>query len=151
MATKRAGTAKRKGRLTVDDVRELALALPATEERPSYGTPGFRVSDTLFARVLDEDSIVIKVDFDHREALLQSKPDVFRVTPHYQDWPMVIVQLTTVDRPLLQSLLKEAWRRCASPKVLKASQAPEPEGKPTRAAKKAKAPAARKRSPSRRA
>ncbi|NBD13429.1 MmcQ/YjbR family DNA-binding protein [Corallococcus silvisoli] len=116
--------AKRGSRLTVDDVRELALALPATEERPSYGTPGFRVSDTLFARVLDEDSIVIKVDFDHREALLRTQPDIFRVTPHYQDWPMVIVQLTTVGRPLLQSLLKEAWRRCASPKVLKALEAP---------------------------
>ncbi|MFP2900174.1 MmcQ/YjbR family DNA-binding protein [Corallococcus sp. 4LFB] len=130
MAARRKTAAKRKARLTVDDVREMALALPATEERPSYGTPGFRVSDTLFARVLDDDSIVIKVDFEYREALLQSQPDVFLVRPHYQDWPMVIVRLTTVDRPLLQSLLKEAWRRCASAKVLKAQEpAPKP---PTR-------------------
>ncbi|MCY1032228.1 MmcQ/YjbR family DNA-binding protein [Corallococcus sp. BB11-1] len=139
---------KRKGRLTVDDVRELALALPATEERPSYGTPGFRVSDKLFARVLDEDSIVIKVDFDHREALLQSQPDVFRVTPHYQDWPMVIVQLATVKRPLLQSLLKEAWRRCASAKVLKAQEAGSKDVAPAPRAKKAPA---RKRSPAKKA
>ncbi|NOK38594.1 hypothetical protein HMI49_35910 [Corallococcus exercitus] len=127
----------RKGRLTVDDVRGLALALPATEERRSYGTPGFRVSDTLFARVLDDDSIVIKVDFDHREALLQSQPDVFLVTPHYQDWPMVIVRLTTVQRPLLQSLLKEAWRRCASARVLKAQEPAV--AAPKRAVKKAPA------------
>ncbi|MCY1042195.1 MmcQ/YjbR family DNA-binding protein [Corallococcus sp. bb12-1] len=144
MATKQAKLVKRKGRLTVDDVRELALALPATEERPSYGTPGFRVSDKLFARVLDDDSIVIKVDFDHREALLQTQPDVFRVTPHYQDWPMVIVQLTTVTRPLLQSLLKEAWRRCASAKVLKAELSSSPETSAPRTVKKAPA---RKRSP----
>ncbi|RYZ35168.1 MAG: hypothetical protein EOO71_36505 [Myxococcaceae bacterium] len=140
--------AQRKGRLTVDDVRELALALPATQERPSYGTPGFRVSDKLFARVLDEDSIVLKVDFDHREALLQSQPEVFRVTPHYQDWPMVIVQLTTVKRPLLQSLLKEAWRRCASAKVLKAEQAPPAQAPSSRTVKKAPA---RKRGPARKA
>ncbi|RKH07427.1 hypothetical protein D7X74_32960 [Corallococcus sp. CA047B] len=143
MATKQAKPVKRKGRLTVDDVRELALALPATEERPSYGTPGFRVSNKLFARVLDDDSIVIKVDFDHREALLQTQPDVFRVTPHYQDWPMVIVQLTTVKRPLLQSLLKEAWRRCASAKVLKAELSSSPETPSPRTA--------RKRSPGRKA
>ncbi|WP_223645840.1 MmcQ/YjbR family DNA-binding protein [Corallococcus sp. EGB] len=137
MATRKKAVAKspgRKGGITVDDVRALALALPSTEERPSYGTPGFRVSDKLFARVLDEDSIVIKVDFDHREALLQSQPDVFLVTPHYQDWPMVIVRLTTVTRPLLQSLLKEAWRRCASAKVLKALEPAPPAASPAKKA-----------------
>ena len=39
---------------TVDDVRRIALALPATAEKPSYGTPGFRVRDKLFARVHDD-------------------------------------------------------------------------------------------------
>ncbi|MHA7630546.1 MmcQ/YjbR family DNA-binding protein [Corallococcus sp. M7] len=141
MATRKKTVAKRRGGLTVDDVREMALALPSTEERPSYGTPGFRVSDKLFARVLDDDSIVIKVDFDHREALLDSKPDMFKVTPHYQDWPMVIVNLRTVNRRLLEVLLQEAWRRCASARVLKAL---EPAATaPKRAAKKAPA---RKRS-----
>lgn len=111
--------------LTQDDVRELALALPAAEERPSYGTPGFRVSDKLFARILDEESIVIKVEFDHREALLQAHPDIFLVTPHYQDYPMVIVRLGAVDRELMRALLKEAWRMCASPRLLKAQVTPE--------------------------
>ena len=32
-------------------MRELALALPATSEKPSYGTPGVRVRDRLFARI----------------------------------------------------------------------------------------------------
>ena len=32
---------------TEDDVRRLALALPAATEKPSYGTPGFRVRDRL--------------------------------------------------------------------------------------------------------
>ena len=35
---------------TEDDVRELALALPGVIEKPSYGMPGFRVRDRLFAR-----------------------------------------------------------------------------------------------------
>ncbi|WP_075306280.1 MmcQ/YjbR family DNA-binding protein [Hyalangium minutum] len=111
--------------MTQADVRELALALPAVEERTSYGTPGFRVSDKLFARVLDEESIVIKVEFDHREALLQAHPDSFEVTPHYQDYPMVIVRLGAVKRELMRALLKEAWRMCASPRLLKAQATPE--------------------------
>lgn len=125
MPTKRRTSppARWKRGLTVEDVRALALALPEAEERPSYGTPGFRVSDTLFARVLDEASIVIKVDMDHREVLLSTKPETFAVTPHYQDYPMVIVRLDAVDRPLLRALLREAWLRCASPRLLKAHAA----------------------------
>jgi hypothetical protein len=37
--------------VTQDDVRRAALSLPATTERPSYGTPGFRVKDKLSARI----------------------------------------------------------------------------------------------------
>jgi hypothetical protein len=33
---------------TFQDARDIALALPAATERPSYGTPGFRVQDKLF-------------------------------------------------------------------------------------------------------
>jgi hypothetical protein len=29
--------------ITEDDIRRIALSLPATTEKPSYGTPGFRV------------------------------------------------------------------------------------------------------------
>src|SRR3954447_5753708 len=42
-----------------DDVRRLALALPGTIERPSYGTPGFRVSDRLFARMHDQPGLLV--------------------------------------------------------------------------------------------
>jgi hypothetical protein len=114
---------RRERGLTVDEVRAMALALPESEERPSYGTPGFRVSDKLFARVLDEESIVVKMGFDQREVFVSSKPETFAVTPHYQDYPMVIVRLGAVDRPLLRAVLQEAWSMCASPRVLKASAA----------------------------
>jgi hypothetical protein len=148
MPTKRK-TPKRTGSprgLTEEDVRELALALPSVEERPSYGTPGFRVSDKLFARMLDAESLVIKVEFDHREALLQAHPETFAVTPHYQDYPMVIVRLRAVDRELLRALLKEAWRMCASPRLLKA-QAPASVAKQTRAEAPRSRRAARPKAP----
>ncbi len=35
--------------VTEDDVRRIAQSLPETTEKPSYGTPGFRVKDKLFA------------------------------------------------------------------------------------------------------
>lgn len=40
---------------TADDVRRLALALPETDEHPSYGgRPSFRVRGKGFARLLDD-------------------------------------------------------------------------------------------------
>lgn len=44
---------------TEEDVRELARALPKTTERPSYGTPGFRVRHKLFARMREEGDVLV--------------------------------------------------------------------------------------------
>jgi hypothetical protein len=44
---------------TDDDVGRIALSLPATAEKPSYGTPGFRVRDKLFARVREEGDVLV--------------------------------------------------------------------------------------------
>ena len=84
---------------TPDDVRELALALPDTIERSSYGTPGFRVADRLFARLhQDGESLVVWVDMDEREMLAQTEPEKFFWTPHYEKHPMLQVRLAAVDR-----------------------------------------------------
>lgn len=40
--------------VTEDDVRRVALSLLATTEKQSYGMPGFRVKDKLFARIREE-------------------------------------------------------------------------------------------------
>jgi len=94
--------------VTVDDVRALALALPGTTERPSYGTPGFRVHDKLFARVLDDETIVAKVDLEWRDDLVLGSPDVFHVTPHYQSHPWVVVRLPAITREQLSEVLASA-------------------------------------------
>ena len=88
---------------TPDDVRELALALPETIERSSYGTPGFRVGDRLFARLhQDGESLVVWVDMDEREMLAQTEPEKFFWTP-----------TTTSTR----------WCRCASSRSTATSSA----------------------------
>jgi hypothetical protein len=102
--------------VTLERMRELALALPGAKERPSYGTPGFRAKDKLFARVLpDGESIVIAVTFEQRESLIASLPSVFSVTPHYERYPWVIVRLAAIDEPLLRDLLEEGARFASRP------------------------------------
>ncbi len=95
-----------------DDVRRLATALPRVTEKPSYGTPGFRVADRLFARIhQDGGLLVVWCDgLDEKDALLDSDPDVFTTTPHYDGHPMVLVRLDAVDEERLRAVLEDSWR-----------------------------------------
>jgi hypothetical protein len=105
---------------TEDDARRIALSLPATTEKPSYGTPGFRVKDKLFARIHDlPDTLVVWVaDMDEKEVLLASSPDRFFETPHYDGYPMLLVRLDVIGLDELREVLTDSWRVRAPRKVL---------------------------------
>ncbi len=106
--------------VTEGDVRRAALALPHTTEKPSYGTPGFRVRDRLFARIRPEgDSVVIWcADLAEKEVLLASEPEKFFTTPHYDGHPTVLVRMSAVDRTELGELLADSWRVRAPAKLV---------------------------------
>ena len=111
---------KRKARngVTLAGARRIALALPETEERPSYGTPGFRVKGKLFARMhQDEESLVVRIETDEREALLEADPGTFFITPHYEKYPWIQVRLSRVEHEVLEDLLEDAWSLRAPPKL----------------------------------
>jgi hypothetical protein len=95
-----------------EDVREIALSLPATSEKPSYGTPGFRVRDRLFARLRDDNDVLVlwRESLEEKELLLEAEPEKFFTTPHYDGYPMILVRLAAVDRGELAELLDESWR-----------------------------------------
>jgi hypothetical protein len=96
---------------TESDVRELALALPDTIEKPSYGTPGFRVRDKLFARIREEGVLVVWCEsLEEKEFLIEGDPEKFFTTPHYDGYLNVLVRLDAVDREELGELLAESCR-----------------------------------------
>jgi len=108
---------------TEADVRKIALSLPETTERPSYGTPGFRVKDKLFLRIRsnDEGGLVVFVsDLGEKEALLQSEPKKFFTTPHYDGYAAVLVNVGAIGVRELRELITESWRLKAPKRVLEA-------------------------------
>jgi len=111
--------------ITEDDVRRVALSLPHTTERPSYGTPGFRVKDKLFARIREEGDVLVVwcEDVGEKQAMIEAEPDVFFTTPHYDGHPTVLVRFQTADVELLTELLTESWRLRAPAKVVVAYDA----------------------------
>jgi hypothetical protein len=88
-----------------------ALALPGTVEKPSYGMPGFRVRDRLFARIREEGVLVLWCEsLEEKEFFIEGDPEKFFTTPHYDGHPQVLVRLGAIDREELAELLAESFR-----------------------------------------
>ena len=107
---------------TENDVRRIALALPETTEKPWFNTPGFRVKDKSFLRIRSEAEgglVVFVADLGEKEALLQSDPEKFFTTPHYDGYPTVLVHLKKIRVKELRELIHESWRIKAPKTVLK--------------------------------
>jgi len=96
-------------------VREIALGLPNVEEGRLHGAPSLKVSRRLLTcpaihRSAEPNSLVVRVDFDQRAALMEAEPGVYYLTKHYVNSPSVLVRLDQIDRNSLKNLLAMAWR-----------------------------------------
>lgn len=102
-----------------DDVRRIASALPGTIERPSYGTPAWRVKDKWFARIHEQPEVLVLwcADEGEKQALITGEPDKFFTTPHYDGHRLVLVRLTAIDVDELTELITDSWRLRAPRKL----------------------------------
>lgn len=102
-------------------VLKLASKFPGVEESRSYGTPSIKVKKKVLARLRSEaeGGLAILCDFPEREALMEAQPDVFYITDHYKDWPMVLINLDNVLWDAMPGIIEDAWRRAATPTLLR--------------------------------
>ena len=108
-----------------DDVRRLALALPETSEKTSWGSMSWRVKDKGFVwerpisqadrKAMGEaapDGPILGVrtaDEGVKLALIADDPDVYFTIPHFNGYPAVLVRLDRIDQAELEELVTEAW------------------------------------------
>jgi hypothetical protein len=107
--------------VTFHTVRALGLQLPGTEHGTAYGSPALKVNGQMFAcmavnQSVEPDTLAVWVPFDQRDDLLAEAPDIYYVTDHYVDHPVVLVRLARVRRDSLEGLLRMAHRFVASEK-----------------------------------
>jgi hypothetical protein len=118
-----------------DDVRRIALGLPATDEHRSRDCAHWRVHEKLFVwerplrasdlRALGEDAPagpILGARVEHlgaKEALLAAEPEVFFTTPHFEGYPAVLVQLERIELAELEEVIVEAWLARAPVRVAK--------------------------------
>ena len=103
-----------------ETVCELGAELPEVEEGIWYRTPALKVRGRSFTRLREDGALVVLIDILEREALMQEDPETFYITPHYQDYPAMLVELERVDRQQLRELLTEAWCRKAPKRLVRA-------------------------------
>lgn len=115
---------------SVDDVREIALALPTVEERASgfTGEPMWRTKRGLVVwvrgpngsdlRQLDEigqewpdgEVVAVRVEsLEDKDALLAAEPEFLFTIPHFEGYSAVLVRLDRIDRERLVELITDAW------------------------------------------
>jgi hypothetical protein len=104
---------------------KIALALPGAEASTSYGTASVKIRGKLLSRWRSEaeGALAVRCDFLDRQILLQTQPEVFFLTDHYLDYPMVLVRLDKVSRAVLVDVAERAWRLVAPAKLVKAHDA----------------------------
>lgn len=107
-----AATMRRQPVVDEHDVRRIALSLPETTEKSSYGTPGFRVKDRLFARIREEGDVLVLwcADEGEKTGLIAADPDKFFTTPHYDGYPLILVRFEAIGVPELTELVTDSWR-----------------------------------------
>jgi hypothetical protein len=104
------------------DVRKIAMALPGAYEHASHGgQPSFRTKPRMFAWIRDDpEALVVWVDSEEdKHALIASEPKKFFTTPHYDGYPMVLVNMKAVKADEAEELITESWRLRAPKKLVK--------------------------------
>jgi hypothetical protein len=106
------------------DVVQIGLELPDVGVSTAYGTPALRVRKAFMCRLREDgETLAIRCDLEERPFLVDANPGVLFVTPHYQDWPMVLVRLPSAAEVLVRELLEDAWAERAPKRLLHAWRA----------------------------
>ena len=110
---------------TWDDVRRIAMALPAVTEGSSFdGQLTWKVRDKGFVwerplRKADHEALDAAPDgpilgawvpdVGAQQALVSADPEVFFVTPHFEGYPAVLILLDQIGEAELAEVVTEAW------------------------------------------
>jgi len=96
-------------------VRQMAMALPDVEQSTTYGATAFKVNGRLLTceainKSAEPDTLAVRIDFAQRDELIEAEPDVYYVTDHYVNYPVVLVRLPRINPDALRDLLGMSWK-----------------------------------------
>ena len=111
--------APRRTRFSYASLKRKLLGWPGVEESTSYGAPSLKAFGKFLTRPKEDgDSIVLTgINFDEREMLMETQGEVFHITPHYQNFPSVLMRLSAADTASVEAMLRRRWHELAPKKI----------------------------------
>ena len=102
-------------KIDFDTVRAIGRSLPGVEEGTAYGSPALKLRGKLLAciaihRSAEPNSLAVRVTFDERDELIAEQPEVYYLTDHYLDYPVVLARLSRIHPDALRDLVAMGWR-----------------------------------------
>src|ERR1041385_3840020 len=96
-------------------VRAIGRTLPNVEESTMYGAPALKIRGKLLAcmashKSAEPNTLVVRLAFEDRDALIADDPQTYYLKPHYEGYPSVLVRLPLISHEALRDLLQSAWR-----------------------------------------
>jgi hypothetical protein len=118
--------------VTIDDVADMALALPEVTEGERHGNRGWSVLGKTFAwerpfskadikrfgdaKPPDGPIVAVRMaDLGEKEAVLAANSKAFFTIPHFDGYPAVLIQLSKVTKKAMREALVDGWLACAPP------------------------------------
>ena len=111
--------------MTAKDFRQLALALPETEERAHMSHPDFRVAGKIFATLgyPDKAHAMVKLSPEDQHYFSKDYPEAF--VPVKGAWGRLgatSVHLKTAKKETLRKAIQAAWSNTAPKRLLKSTR-----------------------------
>jgi hypothetical protein len=105
-------------------LRKIALSLPESSERETWGNATFRVRDKIFVIMSDDGSgASVKATKDEQSALIEEDPETFTYPAYVGQHGWIGVDVQRIGDEHLRELVTEAWRMTAPKRVVRAFEA----------------------------
>jgi len=100
---------------TFKTVEAIGRTLPDVEVTTAYGQPALKAGGKMFVCIASHKSaepgtLVVRMDFADRDALVEDDPGTYYLKDHYLDYPCVLVRLSRVGADALRDLVTGAHR-----------------------------------------
>ena len=93
-----------------EEVVAFACGLPHVAMAPYYGVPCPKVNGKAFVSPGREaGSFHVATPHDEKAVLLESEPDTYWQTAHYEGWPGVLVLYGAADPERVRRVIRRAW------------------------------------------
>jgi hypothetical protein len=118
---------------TFKSVEAIGRTLPDVEVTTTWGKPALKVRGKMFVCIAshksaEPNSLVARMDFPERDALVEDDPNIYYLKEHYLNYPCVVVRLDRIHADALRDLVVSAYRYVSAKTAAKSRAGARPRG-----------------------